>query len=250
MKNIILRIILLAAASAASSQSSAEIIGGFDCGYEGTRYLSDVNRDGAFEYCRTVGDEPNTYVTCTRGLPGGYFQQGDEIRLLLKYSKGNEVCPARNGSLKQSVKAPRAFPRPMQAAPFPDLPPPPPSSDFGALPPPPPRSPAPPPHSPTPKQAAPAPAPSKPQSADGCVSQSLVGPIKYWKYYNKCEHTVEITVTRTCYDLNNKPLSREATERVPGKTEVEFNREFKFGSFCGGIGHDLTKGITKQAYIR
>ena len=142
MNNIMIRILLLIAISLLGNQSSAEIIDGFDCGYAGTRYLADVNGDGAYEYCRTVGDDPDTYVTCTRGLPGGHFKRGDEIKLSLKNSKGNAVCPVRDATLTRSVRSSRAFPLPVRAAPIPDLPPPPPA-DIGALPPPPPPSPPP-----------------------------------------------------------------------------------------------------------
>ncbi|XP_041369476.1 uncharacterized protein LOC121383473 isoform X1 [Gigantopelta aegis] len=36
----------------------------FDAGYTNTWYMSDANGDGRADYCRCVGNRPNTYVSC------------------------------------------------------------------------------------------------------------------------------------------------------------------------------------------
>lgn len=103
MKNSILRTLFLMITLGASGYSTADIINGFDCGYAETRYLADVDGDGNPDYCRTVGDSPNTFVSCAKGLVDGRFKLGGEIRLSLASSTGNTTCPASNGKVAQNT---------------------------------------------------------------------------------------------------------------------------------------------------
>ncbi len=102
MKNSILRTLFLMITLGASGYSIADIVNGFDCGYAGTRYLADVDGDGNPDYCRTVGDSPNTFVSCAKGLVDGRFKLGGETRLSLASSTGNATCPASNGKVTQN----------------------------------------------------------------------------------------------------------------------------------------------------
>jgi hypothetical protein len=38
-----------------------------DMGYEGTQYWADVNDDGNIDFCREVGNKPNTFTKCILG---------------------------------------------------------------------------------------------------------------------------------------------------------------------------------------
>jgi hypothetical protein len=38
-----------------------------DMGYEGTQYWTDINDDGNIDFCREVGNPPNTFIRCIMG---------------------------------------------------------------------------------------------------------------------------------------------------------------------------------------
>lgn len=75
--------------------------GGFDCGYNDTAYLEDVDRDGLPDYCRTVGNQPNTYVSCAKGYAGGIFALDTQyqFRLSETVSTGTATCPSKAGKV-------------------------------------------------------------------------------------------------------------------------------------------------------
>src|ERR1700684_3159372 len=38
-----------------------------DMGYENTQYWADINDDGIIDFCREVGNKPNTFTSCIIG---------------------------------------------------------------------------------------------------------------------------------------------------------------------------------------
>jgi hypothetical protein len=110
---------------------------------------------------------------------------------------------------------------------------------------PPPPDPSPPPY-PTPK---PRPAPAPKQDAMGCVSPSLTGPVNTWKYSNRCDRRVTIIVSRTCHYRDGSSITREASAEVPARSEINFDRALKFGSFCASIQDTSYEIITRQFFV-